>query len=298
MLLAPVLTGLFVALLVGQITGYGPRFEFRRTGRAETSKAQTWLTQAGIDLNPRQFWMASITVAAIAFLFFLAITGVPLIAVMPSMAVGLLPRAYFSRRRSQRLSEVQQAWPDGIRDLVASISSGVSLPKAIENLAANGPSAIREAFIAYPLLARTLGVVPALEVIKEELADPTSDRVIEVLLLAYQRGGSIVPRILQDLGEATTRDLWAMEEIRTEALEQKINARVVFALPWFVLVALTARSGMFRDFYQSPGGALVVVIGAALSFIGMAIVSRLSRDPDEPRVMGGAALRSDLEGVR
>lgn len=297
MLLAPVLTGLFFALLVGEITGYGPRFEFRKLRRAEKSRSQTWLIQAGVDLNPRQFWMASATAAVLAFVFFLAITGVPLIAIMPALLVGLLPRAFFARRRSRRLSEVQQAWPDGIRDLVASISSGVSLPKAIEALATSGPPAIREAFGTYPLLARTLGVLPALEVIKEELADPTSDRVIEVLILAYQRGGSIVPRILQDLGEATTRDLWAIEEIRTEALEQKINARVVFALPWFVLVALTARSGMFRDFYQSPGGAIVIVIGAALSLIGIAIVSRLSRDPDEPRVMGGAALLTDLDGV-
>jgi hypothetical protein len=54
---------------------------------------------------------------------------------------------------------------------------------------------------------------------------------------------------------------------------------------------------MFRDFYQSPGGAIVIVIGAALSLIGIAIVSRLSRDPDEPRVMGGAALLTDLDGV-
>jgi tight adherence protein B len=242
--------------------------------------------------------MASAGVAAVAFVFFLIATGVVLIAFMPALVVGLLPRAYFSRRRSNRLSEVQAAWPDGIRDLVASISSGVSLPKAIESLASSGPRAIREAFEVYPVLARTLGVVPALAVIKEELADPTSDRVIEVLILAYQRGGPIVPRILQDLGEATTRDLWAIEEIRTEALEQKINARVVFALPWFVLVALTARSGMFRDFYQSPGGAVVIVIGAILSLIGIGLVSRLSRDPDEPRVMGGAALPPDVRALQ
>ncbi len=34
-----------------------------------------------------------------------------------------------------------------------------------------------------------LRVVPALETIKEELADPSSDKVIEVLVLAHQYGG-------------------------------------------------------------------------------------------------------------
>ncbi len=289
-LVAALSTGCFVYLLAGAVTGHLPRFETPRRARPAVSAQQTWLIQAGVDLTPRQFWTTSVGAGALAFVVFVAVTGVPLVALMPALVVAVLPRAYFARRRLQRLAEVQQAWPDAIRDLVASIASGMSLPKAVEALTRSGPPAIREAFAAYPLLARTLGVVPALEVIKEELADPTSDRIIEVLILAYERGGAIVIRILQDLGEATTRDLWALEEIRTEALEQKINARAVFALPWFVLVALTARAGMFREFYQSPGGALVILIGAAMSLVGIAVVRRLSRDPDEPRVMGGSAV--------
>lgn len=289
-LLASLLSGLFVFLVAGVITGKGPRLDIHRNRRPAVSDQQTWLIQAGIDLTPRQFWVTSLGAGVIAFFVFLPITGVPLVALMPAIVVAILPRAYFSRRRAQRLAEVQQAWPDGIRDLIASIASGMSLPKAVETLSQRGPVPLREAFASYPLLARNLGVVPALEVIKEELADPTSDRVIEVLVLAYERGGAIVSRILQDLAEATTRDLWALEEMRTEALEQKINARAVFALPWFVLVALTARAGMFRDFYRSPGGAVVILIGASMSLVGILIVRRLSRDQEEPRVMGGSSL--------
>lgn len=289
-LFVSLLTGVFVYLVVGAITGHGPRFEVRKSIRPQVSEQQTWLIQAGVDLTPRQFWATTVGAGLIAFLVFLPVTGVPLVALMPAIVVAILPRAYFSRRRAQRLAAVQFAWPDGIRDLVASISSGMSLPNAVETLSLSGPLPLREAFASYPLLARTLGVIPALEVIKEELSDPTSDRVIEVLILAYEHGGAIVPRILQDLAEATTRDLWALEEMRTEALEQTINARAVFALPWFVLVALTARTGMFREFYRSVGGAIVILIGASMSLIGILIVRRLSRDPEEPRVMGGSAM--------
>lgn len=297
MLAVPLLTGVFVFLLVGAITGNLPRFDRPRTPRPSVSSQQTWLTQAGVDLTPRQFWAASIGVGALSFLIFMPVTGVALVALMPAVVMAVFPRAYFGRRRAQRLAAVQAAWPDGIRDLVASISSGMSLPKAVDALSQSGPLPLRDAFASYPLLTRTLGVVPALEVIKEELADPTSDRVIEVLILAYERGGAIVPRILQDLAAATTRDLWALEEIRTEALEQKINARAVFALPWFVLVALTARTGMFREFYQSAGGALVILIGAAMSLLGILLVRRLSSDPEEPRVMGSSSIGVTGESV-
>ena len=88
-----------------------------------------------------------------------------------------------------------------------------------------------------------LGTGPALELVKEELADPTSDRVLEVLILAHERGGAIVREILDDLVDATTRDLKLLDELETEGLEMRINARAVVVLPWLVLVALTARPG-------------------------------------------------------
>ena len=113
---------------------------------------------------------------------------------------------------------------------------------------------MRVAFAQFPQLARVLGTGPALELVKEDLADPTSDRVLEVLILAQERGGAIVREILDDLVDATTRDLKLLDELETEGLEMRINARAVVVLPWFVLVALTARPGAFRDFYQSGGG--------------------------------------------
>ena len=88
------------------------------------------------------------------------------------------------------------------------------------------------------------------------------------------RGGS---RDSDDLADATTRDLWTLEEIRTEVLEQKINSRVVFVLPWVVLVAMTARSGAFREFYSSPAGLLVVAIGGLMSLLGVVIALALVR---------------------
>ncbi len=288
-LLAALSSGVFVLFLVGLLAGTAPQPRVRRASRPEVSTRQTWLIQAGVDLTPRQFWLTSVLAGLISFFLFLLVTGIPVIAVVPAVLVGLLPRVYFARRRLQRLSEVQEAWPDGLRDLVASISSGMSLPRAIETLTLSGPEPLRLAFARFPLLSRTVGVVAALEVIKEELSDPTSDRVLEVLILAHERGGAIVTEILQDLTEATTRDLWALEELRTLSLEQKINARAVFVLPWLVLIALTARDGAFRIFYGSGRGTVVVIIAALMSLFGMWLVSRLSRDPVEERVMGGAA---------
>lgn len=241
----------------------------------------------GLDVSSNQFWATVLGAAAVTYFMVFALTGLVVVSMVPALVVATLPRAYFARKRSLRLGRVQEAWPDGLRDILSSVRSGASLPTAIENLATFGPEPLREAFQGFGVYSRSLGVVRALELVKDDIADPTADRVIEILILAYERGGSVVPDILEDLAEATTRDLWTLEQVRTEALEQKINSRVVFVLPWLVLVAMTARSGAFRDFYSTTAGLLVVAFGGVMSLIGVALASRLGAQPVEPRVFGG-----------
>lgn len=242
----------------------------------------------GLDISALQFWSTVLAVAGTTYLILFAITGLVFVSLVPSLVVATLPKTYFHRKRAQRLARVQESWPDGLRDLLTSVRSGASLPTAIENLATFGPEPLREALGGFDVYSRSLGVVPALELIKDDIADPTADRVMEVLILAYERGGPVVPQILEDLAEATTRDLWTQEQIRTEALEQKINSRVVFILPWIVLVAMTAKPGAFREFYSTGAGLLVVAAGGVMSLAGVAIASRLGAQPTEHRVFFGS----------
>jgi tight adherence protein B len=262
------------------------------TGVRDRTRPRTrragWLKESGVDVTPGQFWLASLGAGLATYAVVFALTSLPVVSLMPSVVVATLPKAYFSRKRAKRLDDVQRAWPDGLRDLLASVRSGSSLPTAIEGLASFGPVPLREAFRGFPVYSRSLGVVPALEMIKSDLADPTSDRVIEVLILAYERGGAVVPEILADLAEATTKDLWTLEEIRTDALEQKLNSRIVFVLPWLVLVAMTARAGPFREFYASSMGVLVAVTGGVMSVVGVVIATKLGAQPTEPRVFVSA----------
>jgi tight adherence protein B len=294
--LAALLTALTTYLAIAAAMGRMPRFGRVRTERAQVSDRQTWLLQAGVDLTPRQFVAGSVAVGIVVFFVLTGLTATPAAAAVPAATAGLAPRLVFARRRARRLRELQEAWPDGIRDLLASIAAGRSLNQAVTDLATNGPEPLRVAFHRYPTLARVLGVVPALEMVKEELADPTSDRVLEVLILAHQRGGHLLADILRDLAEATTQDVRTLEGIVTDGLEQRINARAVFVLPWLLLLMLTVQDGTFRGFYRSPAGLLVVVLGAILSLVGLAVVNRLAREPVEQRVLGGAAPASVRDG--
>jgi tight adherence protein B len=292
-IVAALLVGVACALLAAALLGTMPRRRSRPGAvnrlTARRLRADVWLQQADIGVGLVRFVFGSAAAGLLALLVVSTLTGSVFVAAVPGVAVALVPRAYFGRRRRFRLREVQAAWPDGLRDLVASIAAGHSLTQAVTNLSVTGPPAMRVAFARFPQLARVLGTGPALQLIEEELADPTSDRVLEVLILAQERGGAIVRDILDDLVDATTRDLKLLDEIETESLEMRINAKAVVVLPWLVLVALTARPGAFRAFYQSGGGVVTLVVAGLLTAIGVAVLGRLGREPVEARIFTGEA---------
>jgi len=277
---ASALTAAVVGILLAHLSRQrsSPRHLARRDGR----------DRLGLDVTRSQFWLSSMAAGSAAFVLVYALTELAVVSIVPAVVVAMLPKAYYARKKVRRVAEVQEAWPDGLRDLVSSVRSGSSLPSALEDLGQFGPAPLRSVFGAFAVYSRSLGLVPALEMVRSDLADPTSDRVIEVLILAHQRGGSVVPEILSDLAVATTRDVWTMEQIRGEALEQKINSRVVFVLPWLVLVVMTMRSGAFREFYSTSVGIVVVVICGAMSLVGMAVATRIGAQPEEPRVFVGS----------
>lgn len=287
-LLAALATATTVYLFGAVATGRAPRLRRRHAGKgpARAARAQ-WFQQAGVATTPGRFAAACATLGGGVALAITTVTDTPVVAVVPAVSAALLPRMVLARRRTRRLRAVQEAWPDGLREIHAAIAAGMSLPQAVTALADHGPAALRIAFARFPALLRTVGMVTALEIVKAEVADPTTDRVVEILILAHERGGRIVSDILRDLADATAADVRTLEQITTDALEQKINARAVFVLPWIVLLTLTAKPGPFRDFYQSSGGLGVVAVAALLSLAGAAVAGRLAREPLESRVLAG-----------
>ncbi len=280
--------GTFCALAVATFLGVPVQMApwFRSRVQRSANARRLWLQQAQAGVTPVQFWAGSAAAGVVALVVVRAITGSWFVAAVPAAALSFLPRAYFGKQRAERLRRVQNAWPDGLRDLLASISAGRSLTQAVGALAETGPEPLKEAFARFAPLSRMVGTSAALEVVKSELADPTSDQVLEVLVLAHERGGGIVRSILEDLVVATTKDLKLLDQIETEGLEMRINSRAVVVLPWVVLVFLTMTDGPFRTFYRSAAGFATLLVGGLFSIVGLVVLGRLGRRPGEQRVFG------------
>lgn len=281
--------GLFVALACAMAVGLLSGRSFTRTRSGpERSKRSTrradWLAQSGTHLQLRQMRFVSAALFGFTFIVVAAATRVPAIALAPAFAAAGIPKMNIERARRKRVEAIRRAWPDGLRDVHASVVAGASLQHALSTMAIDGPEPLREPFRSFDGLARMIGVPAALDAVREDLADPISDRILEILVLAYERGGSIVVTILADLIRSATLELKLSEEIDAASLESRINARAVLVLPWAVLGFLCLGNADFRAFYASPSGALVVIAGAAASFFGAWLLRRLGAPQVEHRV--------------
>jgi tight adherence protein B len=281
-LLAAFAAGTSVYLLVGLLTGRAPRTSVRRPRRVHRISA--FLRQAGLATSPGQFLAVSACLSGATFVAVWALTGAAPVAVVPALGAGAIPWVWFARQRQRLGRQREMAWPDALRHLVASLEVPMSLHRALVALGRTGPEPLRDVFARYELMA-TLDQTAALQAIRQDLSDPLADRIVEVLLVAQSKGNRVVVDILRDLAEHTAADVRLDEDIETANLEKRIEARSAVVLPFAVLILLCSSSEPYRDFYSTPRGAFVIVLGALMALAGMAMISRLGRLPSEPRVL-------------
>lgn len=286
-LLGGLCAGIAAFLVVAELAGVGPRRRRRPAPRRRRPAVGHWLAQAGVHASPRQFAGACAGAGLAVLAVALLLTGTLVVAILPAAAAAVAPVAYYGAQRRRRLAERVAAWPDALRAVVSALEAGQSLHQALAGLATSGPAALRPSFGRYAALTPAVGSRAALEGIRAEMAEPVTDSVIEIVQHATRVGASTAVAILRDLAEDVTADLQTLERIQTLSLEQRLSGRVVFVLPYLVLVVLCLRAGPFRVFYRSPAGLLVATAGAVLSAAGITIISRLARPALTERLFTG-----------
>jgi tight adherence protein B len=230
-------------------------------------------------------------ISIVVFVAVVAITEplVGLAGVAPACIVASMPHNI--KRKKQRLLVRRrlEAWPDAVREIVAALLAARSLHQALVGLTTGGPDLLRPVWKRYAQLSITMDQRSALDSIRQQLADPVSDRVLEVLIIATDSGPAVMLDILSDLAESTNEDLQLAQKVDTANLEQRLTGQIVLILPMVILLLIVVGNSTFADFYRSPIGLVIVTVGTGLGVLGMVIINRLARFPEEPRVFTSLA---------
>ncbi|PPF39791.1 type II secretion system F family protein [Pseudoclavibacter sp. AY1H1] len=213
----------------------------------------------------------------------LALTGVVAVALIALVGGSAAPVTIVRVRSVQRRNRNRLVWPDVVDHLVASIRSGVALPEGVAGLAESGPVVLREDFAAYTRQYRLTGSFRvALDELKERLADPTADRILETLRMSRDVGGSELPTVLKSLGSYLREEQAVRHEVEAKQSWVMNAAKLGSAAPWIVLLMLGTRPEAASAF-NSLEGAIVILIGLGVTVAAYLLMLRIAKLKDDRR---------------
>ena len=224
-------------------------------------------------------------------LFVLAFVAVELLSRTVPVALAFAALAAYApfslvagraRRRRQELMEV---WPDAVDNLASAVRAGMSLAEAVGGLGERGPEPLRHAFVAFARDYQLSGRFDeCLDRLKERLADPVGDRVVEGLRVARQVGGGDLGRLLRNLSGHLRDDARTRAELEARQSWAVNGARLAVAAPWLVLLTMSFQREVISR-YASPAGSVVLAVGALACVLAYRLMVRIGRLPVDRRVL-------------
>ncbi|PYI69229.1 type II secretion system protein F [Arthrobacter livingstonensis] len=250
------------------------------------SRLEELLQQAGVvQVTPASLVASTLGLAVLAALVVLLLTGAPPVALCLGLFSGYVPIALLRWRARRRSSVLRELWPDVVDHLRSAIRAGLSLPEALIQLGAKGPVELRSEFVSFGADYRSTGhFEAALEKLKDRLADPVADRIIEALRLTRDVGGTDLGRLLGTLSEFLRDHARTRSELEARQSWTVNAARLAVAAPWIVLVLMATRPEAIAA-YNSAAGWLVLGGGLLVSVICYRLMLRIGALPGERRVL-------------
>jgi tight adherence protein B len=251
-----------------------------------TSRLHDLLLSAGIEKVSGAGLVGScLGLGAFATLAFFAVSRSLPVSVCFGLFAAWLPVAVVKWRVKRRSSVLRRVWPDVVDHLRSGIRAGLSLPEALIQLGDKGPEELRHVFRDFGADYRAGGQFDAsLNRLKERLADPVADRIIEALRLTREVGGSDLGKLLGTLAEFLRESARTRSELEARQSWTVNAARLAVAAPWIVMLLLVSRPEAVAA-YNTPIGAAVLLGGLVVSLVCYSVMLKIGALPEEERVL-------------
>ena len=223
--------------------------------------------------------------AVVAFVAVELLSRTATVAGAFALLAGYLPVAVVSGRARRRQRELAEVWPEAVDNLASAVRAGLSLAEALSGLGERGPEPLRAHFRAFASDYQVTGRFgECLDRLKDRLADPVGDRVVEGLRVAREVGGGELGSLLRNLSAYLRDDARTRSELESRQTWTVAGARLAVAAPWLVLLMLSLQRDVISR-YASPAGAAVLAIGGGMSLVAYRLMVRIGRLPVERRVL-------------
>lgn len=257
-----------------------------RTRHARTGRFRTLLLQADLPgLSPGAFLGVSLLLATVCGVLVLALTSAVVFGLCVFLVTLFVPLWFVRHRVRRRTAVLRELWPDVVDHLRSAIRAGMGLPEALMQLQYRGPEPLRPAFARFAADYRASGQLhSSLTMLKQRLADPVADNIVEALRVTREVGGTDLGRLLGTLSEFLRENERTRSELEARQSWTVNAARLSIAAPWLIL-ALMATQPAAVEAYDTVAGAAVLLGGLGVSVVAYQLMLRLGALPTERRVL-------------
>lgn len=189
-----------------------------------------------------------------------------------------------SKSNSKRMSQIEESSPELIDILISGAQAGLSLNESLCSLAERGPEILKGYFLDYQSELLAHGEFEsALRKIRDSIANPSIDLIIEALQLSRTLGGAELINILRLLGNYIREDLSLRREIAVKHNWIRNSAHLSAAAPWILLLLLSTQPSTAIAF-STPTGLLILGAGLGMTATAYLWMNHLSKLPVPARI--------------
>lgn len=237
------------------------------------------LDRAAIPLRPHEWLIVRLSVAlagvalAVVLLPWWLLTG-PITGLLCWLAAG----AYVRTRARRRLKKFAEGLPDVLQLIAGSLSSGFSLPQAVDNAAKDGEQPLAGE-LSRALAESRLGVEleDSLDRVAERMRSTDLTWTVMAVRIAREVGGNLA-EVLLSTAETMRERGRIQRQVRALSAEGRLSAYILLGLP----VGITIFMVLFRRSYitpliTDPIGWVMTVYGFLSVTVGAWVMSRMCK---------------------
>jgi tight adherence protein B len=258
-----------------QVEGTLKEAEARRAKDSKVSLAVR-LTQAGLNWEPRKFWIFSGILAAVVFAVAMVVGG-PLGALGLAFAAGFgLPRWLLGFLKKRREKAFLRALPDAVDVIVRGIKAGLPLFESLKVVAADSPEPLRSEFasiIETQAIGMPLG--EACSRLFDRMPVPEAN-FFGIVISIQQKSGGNLSEALGNLSKVLRDRKKMAEKIQAMSMEAKASAGIIGSLPPIVMLLVYLTTPEYIALlWTHPTGQLMLVGCVIWMSMGIMVMKKM-----------------------
>jgi tight adherence protein B len=255
------------------------------SGRSLTDRLEESIRAAGIGISASDFVLLSFGTGAGLAVVGQLMLGWPIVTIVAFLIGLALPSWYLHQRQESLRSVLQAGLAETVDSLRAAVRAGISIEEGLASLARSGPVALRPALTELARDMRLSGFEEAEQRTQDRLADPIFDTVAAALLMSHRVGGRNLSTVLEGLSRSVRQAVQVEREVRAEQAKNVLSARIIAALPIFLILVIRGMNPAYLDVFSTPTGQGILALCLLSTIVGYAGMLWATRLPGNERVL-------------